>query len=472
MLRLKVVDAEDTIAAIATPIGIGGIAVIRMSGNSSIDILHTIFRSEHNDGKFTSWTINHGKIFDQDREIDEVLIAVFRRPRSYTREDMVEISCHGGMYVSKKILQLMIDHGARLAEPGEFTKRAFLNGRIDLSQAEAVADIIHAKTEKSLRISLQQLEGNLHRNIKQIRDELIDICSLLEVELDFSEEDLEFVDRESMISKLENILSKLDHLISSYNTGKIIRDGVKLVIVGKPNVGKSSLLNALLREDRAIVTEIPGTTRDSLEEQLDINGVLFRAVDTAGLIETDNIVEQQGIIRTQRHTNTADFILHVFDGSERISDDDRRITQQLIKKLNQNKTKIVGVINKIDLKRKININELAYTELKIPIVETSAKDMIGIDHLEEVLYKSVFEENELIGENNADLMISKLRHWEALKRTATDIEKSLATIKDNLSPEFVTIDLRNALDNLGEIIGEVTNEDILNHIFEKFCIGK
>ena len=465
-------DNEDTIAAIATPIGIGGVAVIRVSGKEAIGILRKIFVSYNDVNDFISWRVYYGKILDKGREIDEVLATVFKRPRSYTKEDMVEISCHGGAYVSKRILELVINSGARLAEPGEFTKRAFLNGRIDLSQAEAVAELIHAKTEISLQTSLEQLEGNLYRKINYVRNELIDSCSLLEIELDFSEEDLEFVNRETLLLKLDHVLSELELLIKSYDRGKVIREGVKLVIVGKPNVGKSSLLNALLKEDRAIVTEIPGTTRDFLEEQLNIKGVLFRAIDTAGIVETDNIIEQQGINRTQRHLDHAQFIIHILDSSENTNREDLKIVEKLRRKIESKKAKIIVVLNKIDLERKIKVNELYYKKVDVPIVETSAKEYIGIDKLENTLYENIMNDFEITGISGSEVVITKVRHLDALKRATKSIKKALLTTQDNLSSEFITLDLRDALDSLGEIIGVVTSEDILNNIFEKFCIGK
>ena len=469
---MNYIDNEDTIAAIATPVGIGGIAIIRISGSDAINIVKKIFITEYDIDKFDSWKVHYGKIIDVDKVIDEVLVTIFRKPFSYTKEDVVEINCHGGVYVSKRILENIIKHGARLAEPGEFTKRAFLNGRIDLSQAEAVADLIQAKTEVSLHVSLQQMSGYLTKKIEQIRSELIDSCSLLEIELDFSEEDIKFVERDKFIVKLNQILLELTDLINSYDRGKIIREGVKLVIVGKPNVGKSSLLNALLKEDRAIVTHIPGTTRDSLEEQLDINGILFRVVDTAGIIETEDIVEKQGIIRTQQQIETADLIIHVFDGSEKINGEDLKITQQLKNYMEPKRNKIIAVINKIDLETKIDINDLYYKKKNIPIVKTSAKELIGIVDLERILSQNVFNNIDKNEDNSQAVVITKVRHLNALKRAKNSIEKALVTAKDNLSSEFITVDLREALDGLGEITGTVTSGDILNNIFEKFCIGK
>ncbi|MBD3290138.1 tRNA uridine-5-carboxymethylaminomethyl(34) synthesis GTPase MnmE [candidate division KSB1 bacterium] len=461
---------DDTIAAIATPIGTGGLAIIRISGSKTLEIVDKIFKSKHDTDELKSWHIYLGNLFDKKDIIDEVTVSFYRSPRSYTTEDIVEIGCHGGIFVARRILDVILENGARLAEPGEFTKRAFINGRIDLSQAEAVADLIHSKTEISRNISLKHMEGQLYEKIERIRNELIDILSLLEIELDFSEEDIEFVERENFIIKLNHTIEEIEHLINSYSTGKIIKEGINLIIIGKRNVGKSSLLNALLREDRAIVTEIPGTTRDVLEEQLDIKGILFNVIDTAGIAETDDPVEKEGIKRTHGKIERANIVIHVLDFSNTLTKEDQSIISKVESLSNQKGLKIISVINKIDLDKKIEIEKISYFENNIPIVRTSAKTFAGIDDLEDMLYQKAFEgENKY---NTSDVIITKKRHVEALKKCSGSLKRALKTSQTGLSSEFISVDLREALDSLGEIIGIVTNEDILKNIFEKFCIGK
>ncbi|MEE4312011.1 MAG: tRNA uridine-5-carboxymethylaminomethyl(34) synthesis GTPase MnmE [candidate division KSB1 bacterium] len=465
-------DGEDTIAAISTPVGIGGISIIRMSGDASIDILKKVFKDESDKGEYKSWRPYYGSIRDGDVTLDHVLVTIFREPKSYTAEDMVEVSCHGGMYVSRRILELLIRHGARPADPGEFTKRAFLNGRIDLSQAEAVADLIEARTEAGLQASLQQLDGKLYENVAGLRNELISLCSMMELELDFSEENIQITDAEDISARIAAVLTTIVNMISSYDRGKIIKEGIKLVIVGRPNVGKSSLLNALLKEDRAIVTSIPGTTRDFLEEQLDISGILFRAVDTAGIAESGDIVEIEGISRTRRHTETADLILHVLDASQPLTKDDHEIAERMIERWKKRDTSIVCVINKIDLDEKIDIDSIAYGEMNIPPVRISAKNMTGITDLEKAVTEAVFKDRGIVKSQTDEVVISRSRHLHALRRAQDALEDALLGIKDSMSSEFIVVDLRSAMESLGEIIGEVTSEDILNHIFDNFCIGK
>ena len=463
-------DNIETIAAIASPLGTGGLAVIRISGTTTFEILKKIFQSKTGQKELKSWHAYLGNLFDKGAIIDEVIVTVFKSPKSYTSEDMAEISCHGGIFIAKRILDVIFENGARLAEPGEFTKRAFLNGRIDLSQAEAVAELIHSKTELSRDISLKQLEGKLHDKIQNIRNELVDALSLLEIELDFSEEDIEFVERKNFIKKLERIVEEIERLIDSYKTGRIIREGINLVIIGKPNVGKSSLLNALLKEDRAIVTEIPGTTRDILEEQLDINGILFKVTDTAGIIETDNPIEKEGINRTRKQIERANIVMHVLDSSNPVTEDDLRIISEIEILSSQRSLKKILVLNKIDLETKIRIHDLISDIKNIPIVRTSAKTLAGIHDLENILSQQAFENGD--NYNAGDIVITKVRHVEALKRSYESLINALNTSQSELSSEFISLDLRDALDSLGEIIGTVTSEEILNNIFDKFCIGK
>jgi len=458
-------DIEDTIVAISTPPGYGGIAIIRLSGNRAVEISDKIFRAAISLADARPWRAILGKIVDGTIEIDEVVAILYRKPNSYTREDMVEINCHGGRYVSQRIVELAIKNGARLAEPGEFTFRAFLNGRIDLSQAEAVADLIHAQTEASLLASYSQLKGNLSQRIQGIKDQLVNYCSLLELELDFAEEDVEFVERADFVKRLEKTQRELDDLMASYKMGRLAREGVKLVIAGKPNVGKSSLLNRLAREERAIVTEIPGTTRDPLEVQLDINGVLFRVFDTAGIKDSEDVIEKEGIRRARSHLNSADIIVHVFDGSQKLGEEDYEI-MRLIKTITH--ATVIRAVNKIDLPQQIQRKQL--DEDSILLCDISATRGDGIDQLERACFDAV------IGEDGRALaeraLVTNIRHWEALSQAKQAIGTAIQEASRDASPEFIVIYLRDALNYLGQIIGSVTSEDILNNIFSKFCIGK
>jgi tRNA modification GTPase len=458
-------NIENTIVAISTPPGKGGIAIIRLSGNQAIEIVSKIFKAKQNLENIETWKAVLGKIVDGNVAIDEVVAIIYKAPNSYTKENIVEINCHGGMYVSQRILELAIKNGARLAQPGEFTFRAFLNERIDLSQAEAVADLIHAKTEASLQASYSQLEGNLSQKILEISNRLVDFCSLLELELDFSEEDVEFVDRVDFVKQLKAGQQELEELISTYKIGRITREGIKLVIVGRPNVGKSSLLNRLIKEERAIVTEIPGTTRDPLEVQLDMNGILFRIFDTAGIKESTDRIEQEGIRRAKKHLETADIIIHLFDGSQRLENEDYEIvkTIQRLKPI-----KFLRVINKFDLQQRIETERIKSDD--ITLISISAINGDGIDKLEKELFISVIENgNNIFLEK---VLVTNVRHWEALTKALEGIQKALAETEKGASAEFIALYLREALNYLEQITGKVTSEDILNNIFSKFCIGK
>lgn len=479
---------EDTIVAISTPPGTGGIAVIRVSGLSAISIVAQIFEGKISLAQAESHKAYWGKIvrplqertgglFSQEgikrpEFLDEVIVTLFRAPNSYTREDVVEISCHGGQYISAKILELVLERGARIAGSGEFTQRAFLNGRLDLSQAEAVAEIIRARTELSLKTALSQFKGVLSRRVKQIRQNLIEICSLLELELDFAEEDVEFADRSEIERKLLKTTDEIKSFLSTYDRGKILREGAKLVIVGKPNVGKSSLMNALLKEERAIVTEIPGTTRDVLEEQLDIRGVLFRVIDTAGFMESKDKVEQEGVRRTTNKIQEADIILFIFDGSEPLSLEDVRLVEQVLSirnKTQEFENGFAWAINKIDREKKITTNEIRKQIGDRPILEISAKEHLGFRELEDALIKLTLG-NESYNQDEA--VVTNIRQRQALLASLESLAVAHSSLVQGLSSEFVTLDLRAALGHLGEIIGEVTTEDILSNIFSKFCIGK
>lgn len=448
---------EDTIIALATPPGVGAISVIRLSGPLSFSVTDRFFKGKNSISDSESHKVHYGNIYDSSgNHIDDVLISVFRAPNSYTGEDSVEISIHGNPLIAQKIIEEFINtHEVRIAEPGEFTKRAFLNNKIDLSQAEAVADVIHARSEASLRGARNQLDGFLSRKISSLRESLINTTSFVELELDFAEEDIEFVNSDELLKRIDDIIIEIDSLIESYSIGKVIRDGVNVALVGRPNVGKSSLLNYLLRESRAIVSSIPGTTRDVIREEISIEGILFRLFDTAGLRISDNPIEEEGIKRSREVVRNADIVLFIEDveqGSAReLLDDLLSITAA---------DKVITVLNKIDL------GESKAFEGDLMV---SAKTGEGMN---ELLKKLV---NKALGGDyytEKTAIVTNVRHLASLRKARESLINARKTVLERISGEFISVDLRNAALSLGEIIGEVTTEDILNNIFIKFCIGK
>ena len=447
---------EDTIVALATPNGIGAISVLRISGPSSISVTDSIFNGKKKLIDCDSHTIHYGEIMNKDGEvIDDVLVSIFRSPNSYTGEDSVEISTHGSPIISEKIIELMLENNVRLAEPGEFTKRAFLNNRIDLAQAEAVADIISSRTDASLRGARNQLNGLLSKKVDSLRELLISTSSLIELELDFAEEDLEFVSLKEVIKNIDAIKKDLTDLLKSFSFGRILRDGVNVAIVGKPNVGKSSLLNYLLKESRAIVSEVPGTTRDIIREELSIDGILFRLFDTAGIRTSEDAIEKEGVLRSREAVQNADIVMFLNDATSDFSYD---LYNELIK-ITADK-RILKVVNKIDL-----VHENSY-KFDVGI---SAKTGEGINELFSMLkMKSIGSKNY----TEKTAVVSNIRHYNALKKTNEYLENARNSIKGKMTGEFIAVDLRNAENALGEIIGKVTSDDILNNIFSKFCIGK
>ncbi len=462
---------DDVIAAIATPIGEGGLSVIRLSGKRALEVADRGFQGKVRLSEARTHTAHFGHVLNSSGEvIDEVVAVVFRGPHSYTAEDVVEVSCHGGPWIAQAVLDAVIVNGARIAEPGEFTKRAFLNGRIDLSQAEAVADLIRARTDLAHRSSLQQLEGKLSGRINALRNELVEVCGLLELELDFVEEDIELTDKANLARNLSGVIDELDKLIGSYSVGKIYREGVKVVLSGKPNVGKSSLLNALLNENRVIVTEIPGTTRDVIEESLNIDGVLFRVVDTAGLRETVDIVEQEGVRRSENQILGCDILVLLFDVSESVSEYDRVLVERILKKIDSKQTGCMVVENKIDLVSNGESDAAVEFLSAYPRVRISALKGIGLDDLRRELVKL-----GLAGKasgSDGSVTVTNSRHKQALEKARDHLRLALQSIAEKQSGDFVAVDLRSGLDYLGEIVGAVTTDDILNSIFSKFCIGK
>lgn len=448
---------EDTIIALATPAGVGAISVIRLSGPQAVSVTDKFFRGKTLIEQATSHTIHYGDIFSTDDEhIDDVLISVFKAPNSYTGEDSIEINSHGNPLIIQKIIELFIGESeVRLAEPGEFTKRAFLNNRIDLTKAEAVADIISSRTEASFRGARNQLDGLLSKKVTELREKLVNSSSFIELELDFAEEDIEFVNQDELLKRVDDIIIEIDTLLESYSFGRVIRDGVNVALVGKPNVGKSSLLNYILKESRAIVSEIPGTTRDVIREEVSIDGILFRLFDTAGIRISEDVIEKEGILRSRETVRSADVVILIEDA---LQEESKAILIDLLKLTSADK--ILRTANKIDLNKNISFE----VDVKI-----SAKTGEGIGNLFKKLKEKAIG-NENYTEKTA--IVTNLRHHNCLKKSRENLINARESILGKMSGEFIAVDLRNAEINLAEIIGEVTSDDILNNIFMKFCIGK
>lgn len=457
---------HDTIAAVATPAGNGGIAVIRISGPDAVGVADRLFRGRIPLSSAKSHTVHYGSVAGEDgRAVDAVLATLFRAPHSYTGEDVVELGTHGGHFVSRAVLRLVIAAGARPADPGEFTLRAFLNDRLDLAQAEAVADLIHARSERAHRLSMEQLEGKLSGRIRELRTALTDLCSLLELELDFSEEGIELARREELLSIMTGVRNNVDSIITGFTSGKMSREGVRVALAGKPNVGKSSLLNVLLEEERAIVSEIPGTTRDIIEESITLHGVEFIFTDTAGIRESVDLIEKEGIRRTIAHIQKADIVLFMVDASEEIGGGEAAMLKEAVNDLPEH-GKFIMVVNKSD-SRNAGFNPSVLPAG--PIVEISCKSQSGIDSLKALLFETAIPRYE----NESDTPhITSERHRDALLRAIESLDIAQHSLEQNMSGEFVAVDIREALNHLGDIIGLTTPEDILNNIFARFCIGK
>lgn len=456
-------DSFDTIAAISTPIGESGIGIVRMSGKDALKVADKIFVSK--DGKkpssFKTYTTHYGWIVKKTEIIDEVILTLMRAPRSFTKEDVVEINCHGGIVALRAVLDLVLENDCRLAQPGEFTKRAFLNGRIDLTQAEAVLDIIRAKTDSALKIGIEQLKGTLSRKISKIRKSLLDLLSILEVSIDFPEEQIKDLTLEDISKKLKDINNELNEMLDNSKTARIFREGIHMVICGKPNVGKSSLLNALLKQERSIVTAVAGTTRDTVEEIIDIKGIPIRIVDTAGIIEPRDLIERKAIERTKRHVDLADLIILLFDGSKRLTKDDKIIMDKL------NKKTIIAIINKIDLKQKIEKDRIL--KRFNHVIEISAKKSRNINLLEEGIANLIYKGKVTSCES---MLVSNLRHIESLRVAQKLIAQASNSLDNKLSLEFIAQDIKDAFVYLDDILGKSFSEDLLDKIFSEFCIGK
>lgn len=456
---------ETTIAAISTAMSASGIGIVRMSGPESMDVISRIYRSK-NGGKnikeVKSHTIHYGYIFDGEEVVDEVLVMVMRAPRTYTGEDTVEIDCHGGVYAMKKVLETVLRNGAQIAEPGEFTKRAFLNGRLDLSQAEAVMDVIQAKSAVALKSSLQQLKGSVLRAIKEIRSSILYQIAFIESALD----DPEHISLEGYPEKLRKIVDeeyeKVETLLKSADDGRMIQEGIKTVILGKPNAGKSSLLNFLVGEDRAIVTDIAGTTRDTLEEYISLHGISLRIIDTAGIRETEDVVEKIGVGKAKKMAEDADLILYVVDSSLPLDENDREIMELL------GGRKSIVIYNKTDLESVVDIKELK-EKTGSPVIPVSVVEETGITELEETINKMFFR-----GEISFDdeVYITNARHKTALEEALESLKMVRESIETGMSEDFFSIDLMSAYESLGKIVGESVGEDLVNEIFSRFCVGK
>ena len=454
---------QETIIALATPTGLGAISVIRISGLNAISITEKLFKSKGNKklSNQNSHTVHLGHLIKNNHELDEVLVTIFKGPNSYTGENTVEISCHGSTYIQQEIIDLFIENGIRVAKPGEFTLRAFINGKMDLNQAEAVADLIASENEGSHKLAMEQMKNGFSNDLKKLRAELLHFSSMIELELDFSQEDVEFAERSEFKKLTVRIQNELEKLIDSFKSGNVLKNGISVAIAGKPNAGKSSLLNTLLNEDKAIVSDIPGTTRDSIEDSLVIDGINFRFTDTAGLRETKDIIESKGIEKTKEKINNARVLIYLFDSNDttfsEISSD--------LKSFKRKDLSVLLVRNKIDIK---NTNQKLITELeKFELIEISANNSESVSLLKKRLVNEINILNPY-----TDTVISNSRHYEALMKALKAIEEVNVGLKSDISGDLLSVDIRKSIEHLAEITGEITNDDVLGNIFANFCIGK
>jgi tRNA modification GTPase len=449
---------QDTIIALSTPPGSGAIGVIRLSGPDAITLTNEVFAGKDLSQQ-ASHTLHFGLVKDGDVLIDEVVAGLYVAPRSYTKENVVEISCHGSNYIIQQILNLLIKKGARPAKPGEFTLRAFLNGGLDLSQAEAVADLIASDSKASHDVAMQQMRGGFSNELKGLREQFIHFASMIELELDFAEEDVEFANRDQLKALVLRLIAHISRLISSFEMGNVLKNGVPIVIAGKPNVGKSTLLNALLNEDRAIVSDIAGTTRDTIEDELNINGIIFRFIDTAGIRDTADIIEAKGVERTLERMKQAKLILYMVDALQTPDELEEQLTD--LKKID---IPYLAIVNKADLFTDEQKADFAKKE----VLFLSAKENVGVEELKNALLAKV----NLHSINTSETLVTNIRHLEALKQTENALAKVLSNIDNPVTSDFLAMDIKQALHYLGEITGEVTTDDLLENIFTKFCIGK
>jgi tRNA modification GTPase len=455
----------ETIAAIATGLSNAGISIVRISGDNAFNIIDHIYKSKSGSkilSKQSSHTIHYGYIYDEGRIIDEVMVVVMKKPSTYTKEDVIEINCHGGIVVTRKILETVLKQGARIAEPGEFTKRAFLNGRIDLSQAEAVCDIIHAKNELALNNSLNQLRGTVHELIKELREKILRDIAFIEAALDDPEHISLEGFKEELAEHIEKEYQQIEQLIMESRNGKIIKEGIKTVIIGKPNAGKSSLMNSLVGEERAIVTDIAGTTRDTLEETINLDGIILNIIDTAGIRDTNDIIEKMGVDKALRMAENADLIVFVLDSSTDLDENDEAILKYIVDR------KAVLLLNKSDLKAKITIDDIDCMTNN-PVITISVKENYGLNEFSKIV-KEMFFGGEIYF--NEDIYITNDRHREAFTESLESLKLVKKSIEEDMPEDFYSIDLMNAYETLGRIIGENIEEDLVNMIFKEFCMGK
>ncbi len=457
---------QDTIAALVTAVGESSVGIIRISGPEAVQIAAKIYDGKADLMTADSHTIQYGYVYDwkQNKKIDEALFMLMRGPRSFTGEDVVEVQCHGGMVVLKQVLQLILLSGARLAEQGEYSKRAFLNGRLDLAQAESIMDIVQAKTDRGVDLALSQLQGTLSGMVKQLRADLLEQIAFIQADIDYPDDDIERLTTEQQQERIVHLKEQVAAVLQNAQKGKMIRDGLRVVIAGKPNVGKSSLLNALLGQERAIVTDIPGTTRDVIEEYINLNGIPLKIVDTAGIRETDNVVEQIGVDKAQQFMKNADLVLYVVDAVQGLTEQDHQMMADI-----QNQP-VIYLLNKSDM----GISDDVRSQLQdaigsAPVLEISAKDKIGLEQLEQNITDLSFAGTL---EVSNDIMVTNVRHIQILEESMAHMDGFLNGIMMGLSVDFLVIDLQNAWEKLGKITGETVEEDLLDQIFSKFCLGK